>query len=102
MKVPLVMQPLDTGGVARAQQLEHQMQVRVPGIARQRRAQRDESLNATLNGDADDQCRADVQRSQSRGLRCEIAAWMRSVTNFDNAQMTALAAQVRQALQRLT
>ena len=69
LQVPLVAHALDAGGVAGAEQLQHQVQVRVPAVARQRRAERDEAARAALRREADDQRRADAQRRQLRRLR---------------------------------
>src|SRR5690606_26470999 len=72
-----------------------------PAIARQRRAQRDESAYAAFEAEADDQGRTDVQRRQTRRLRNEIAARVRGVADLYDAQMSQPVAEVRKPLERL-
>ena len=101
LQVPLIAHALDTGGITGAEQLQHEVQVRVPAVARQSRAQRDEAGRLALRREADDERGADAQRRQLRRFRREIAARLRRVADLDDAQVLQPIAQVREPLERL-
>ena len=100
--MPLIAHALDTGGIAGAEQLQHEVQVRVPAVARQRRAQRDEArrtrpaiANPMISAApmcSAASCAASGARSRPR---------LRRVADLDDAQVLEPIAQIREPLERL-
>ena len=98
-QVTLHAQALEAGGEARADQLEHQVQVGVPAVlARLRREQRDEAIDAIVQRHPAHEGGAHVELDQARRIGRVLATRVKGVADLGEPQVLELAGQHRQAV----
>jgi hypothetical protein len=90
---------LEAGGETRPHQLQQQVQVRVPAVARLRRAQRHEAADATVQRKSTDQQGSDAEFRETRGVRRLFPAGRQRVPELDDPQVLEAVGQQRQALE---
>ena len=94
-------QALEASGEARADELEQQVQVRVPAVAWLRRAERHETVHAAVQRQPANQQRAHAELGEARGVDGEIASRGQRVAHLQDAQVAERAGEVRQPLDRV-
>ncbi len=80
-------QALEAAGEARTDQLQQQVQVRVPPVARLRGTQRHEPVDPAVQRQAADEQRAHAKLGETGGIGRQLAARRERVAQLDDAQV---------------